>query len=104
MSILVLKFGGTSVASVELIESAAKIVKSEYEAGNNLVVVVSAMSGATNILIDHVNKINYDLSKPTIKTSLSLNCELANKELGWRRKTLLDVGILKTIKWWKANF
>ena len=60
MSILVLKFGGTSVASVELIESAAKIVKSEYEAGNNLVVVVSAMSGATNILIDHVNKINYD--------------------------------------------
>ena len=60
MSILVLKFGGTSVASVELIESAAKIVKSEYEAGNNLVVVVSAMSGATNILIDHVNQINYD--------------------------------------------
>ena len=60
MSILVLKFGGTSVASVELIESAAKIVKSEYEAGNNLVVVVSAMSGATNILIDHVNKINHD--------------------------------------------
>lgn len=60
MSILVLKFGGTSVASVKLIESAAKIVKSEYEAGNNLVVVVSAMSGATNILIDHVNKINYD--------------------------------------------
>ena len=60
MSILVLKFGGTSVASVELIESAAKIVKSEYEAGNNLVVVVSAMSGATNVLIDHVNKINYD--------------------------------------------
>ena len=60
MSILVLKFGGTSVASVELIESAANIVKSEYEAGNNLVVVVSAMSGATNILIDHVNKINYD--------------------------------------------
>ena len=60
MSILDLKFGGTSVASVELIESAAKIVKSEYEAGNNLVVVVSAMSGATNILIDHVNKINHD--------------------------------------------
>ena len=60
MSILVLKFGGTSVASVELIESAAKIVKSEYEAGNNLVVVVSAMSGATNLLIDHVNKINYN--------------------------------------------
>ena len=60
MSILVLKFGGTSVASVELIESAAEIVKSEYEAGNDLVVVVSAMSGATNVLIDHVNKINYD--------------------------------------------
>ena len=49
-------------------------------------------------------KIEYDLSKPTIKTSLSLNCELAKKELGWKRKTSLDVGILNTIKWWKANF
>ncbi len=60
MSTIVLKFGGTSVATTELIESAANIVKSEYDKGNNIVVVVSAMSGATNQLIGHVEKIKYN--------------------------------------------
>ena len=60
MSTLVLKFGGTSVATTKLIESAAKIVKSEYDKKNNIVVVVSAMSGTTNSLIDHVNSIDFN--------------------------------------------
>ena len=60
MSTIVLKFGGTSVATTDLIKSAANIVKSEYDKGNNIVVVVSAMSGATNRLIEHVDKINYN--------------------------------------------
>ena len=60
MSTLVLKFGGTSVASTKLIESAAKIVKSEYDKNNNIIVVVSAMSGTTNSLIDHVNSIDFN--------------------------------------------
>ena len=60
MSTLVLKFGGTSVATTRLIESAAKIVKSEYDKNNNIVVVVSAMSGTTNSLIDHVNSIDFN--------------------------------------------
>ena len=60
MSTIVLKFGGTSVATTDLIESAANIVQSEYDKGNNIVVVVSAMSGATNQLIEHVDKINYN--------------------------------------------
>jgi len=48
--------------------------------------------------------IKYDTTKPTIKTSLSLNCNLASRELGWKRKTSLYKGILKTIQWWKKNF
>ncbi len=60
MSTLVLKFGGTSVATTKLIESAAKIVKSEYDKNNNIIVVVSAMSGTTNRLIDHVNSIDFN--------------------------------------------
>ena len=60
MSTLVLKFGGTSVATTNLIESAAKIVKSEYDKNNNIIVVVSAMSGTTNSLIDHVNSIDFN--------------------------------------------
>ena len=60
MSTLVLKFGGTSVATTKLIESAAKIVKSEYDKNYNIIVVVSAMSGTTNSLIDHVNSIDFN--------------------------------------------
>ena len=60
MSTLVLKFGGTSVATTKLIESAAKIVKSEYDKNNNIIVVVSAMSGTTNSLIGHVNSIDFN--------------------------------------------
>ena len=60
MSTLVLKFGGTSVATTKLIESAANIVKSEYDKNNNIIVVVSAMSGTTNSLIDHVNSIDFN--------------------------------------------
>ena len=58
MSTIVLKFGGTSVATTDLIKSAASIVKKEYDAGNNLAVVVSAMAGTTNSLINFVNEIN----------------------------------------------
>ena len=60
MSILVLKFGGTSVGSVDLIKSAAQIIKKEYDLGHNIAVVVSAMSGTTNKLIENINLINSD--------------------------------------------
>lgn len=51
MARLVMKFGGTSVATVERIKNAARHVKREYDAGNQVAVVVSAMSGKTNELV-----------------------------------------------------
>lgn len=48
---LVMKFGGTSVASVERIRNVARHVKREVEAGYDVAVVVSAMSGKTNELV-----------------------------------------------------
>jgi GDP-L-fucose synthase len=48
-------------------------------------------------------KIEHDLSQPTIKTSLFLDCGLAEKELGWRPKTNLESGIKKTLDWWREN-
>ena len=51
MSLLVLKFGGTSVADVEHIRNVAAHVKREVEAGNACAVVVSAMAGQTNQLV-----------------------------------------------------
>jgi len=51
MSRLVMKFGGTSVANVERIRNVARHVKREIEAGHEVAVVVSAMSGKTNELV-----------------------------------------------------
>jgi aspartate kinase len=52
MARIVQKFGGTSVADVERIRNAAQRAKREVDAGNQLVVVVSAMAGTTNQLVD----------------------------------------------------
>lgn len=51
MALYVYKFGGTSVGSIERIKAVAEKVKKVREAGDNLVVVLSAMSGETNRLI-----------------------------------------------------
>ncbi len=52
MALIVQKYGGTSVGSVERIEAVAEKVKGFRERGDDVVVVVSAMSGETNRLID----------------------------------------------------
>src|SRR5712692_1717923 len=49
---IVQKFGGTSVADIERIRNAAGRVKREIDAGNEVAVVVSAMAGATNQLVE----------------------------------------------------
>ncbi len=55
MARIVMKFGGTSVANLERIRHVAKRVESEVGRGNEVAVVVSAMSGVTNQLVDYVN-------------------------------------------------
>ena len=57
MARIVLKFGGTSVGDIDRIKNVARKVKAEVERGNEVAVVVSAMSGATNQLVKWVNEI-----------------------------------------------
>jgi aspartate kinase len=52
MARIVQKFGGTSVADVERIKNAARRVKCEVDSGNEVAVVVSAMAGTTNRLVE----------------------------------------------------
>ncbi len=54
MAILVMKFGGTSVADLARIENAAKKVQAEVERGYQVIVIVSAMSGETNRFVGYV--------------------------------------------------
>lgn len=60
MALIVQKFGGTSVGSVERIEQVADKVKKFRDAGDDLVVVLSAMSGETNRLIELAKAISGD--------------------------------------------
>jgi aspartate kinase len=52
MARLVMKFGGTSVADIERIRNVARHVKREVDAGHEVAVVVSAMAGTTNRLVE----------------------------------------------------
>ena len=67
----VLKFGGTSVGSIERIQHAAKIVLKEFNAGNSLIVVVSAMAGRTNDLLEKSNAISKNFDKRELDILLS---------------------------------
>jgi aspartate kinase len=60
MALIVQKYGGTSVGSVERIHNVAERVKRYREQGDDVVVVVSAMSGETNRLIALANEISDD--------------------------------------------
>jgi aspartate kinase len=51
-----MKFGGTSVASLDEIKNAAKRVASEVSAGHSVIVIVSAMAGKTNELVQWANE------------------------------------------------
>jgi len=57
MPLIVQKYGGTSVGTIERIEAVAEQVCAAHERGDQIVVVVSAMSGETNRLIDLAKKI-----------------------------------------------
>lgn len=63
MGLIVQKFGGTSVGSVEKIRNAASRTAEELRNGNNVVVVVSAMGKTTDHLVDMANDISRAPSK-----------------------------------------
>jgi len=56
MAVVVMKFGGTSVADLDRIRNVADHVKREVDAGNKVAVVVSAMAGTTNQLVEWVRE------------------------------------------------
>jgi aspartate kinase len=58
MALVVQKYGGTSVGNSDRIRNVAKRVAKTYDAGNDLIVVLSAMSGATNKLVALANEMS----------------------------------------------
>jgi aspartate kinase len=71
MTLLVQKYGGTSVASLERIQAVAEKVAASRKAGNQLVVVLSAMSGVTNKLLGWAHQVQADPSAREMDVLLS---------------------------------
>jgi aspartate kinase len=69
--LLVHKYGGTSVGSLERIENVASRIAKAREAGDDLVIVVSAMSGETNKLIEYAEHFSTNPSKKEMDILLS---------------------------------
>ena len=90
MKKIVMKFGGTSVGSTDRIIEAAKIVKKRFEEGNQVIVVVSAMSGVTNDLIKKSKQISKNFDKPELDVLMSsgeqVTCSLISG-------ALIDLGV-----------
>ena len=93
----VLKFGGTSVGSIERIVYAAKIVKKEHSQGNEIIVVVSAMAGKTNELVSQSNSISNKFDKRELDVLLSSGEQITSAlmagaldELGVKSKSWMN--------------
>jgi len=93
----VLKFGGTSVGTIDRILHVAKIVEKEYLAGNEVIAIVSAMSGKTNELLkqsklisDKFNKRELDVLLASGEQVTSALLAGALNALGVKSKSLLN--------------
>ena len=95
MALIVLKFGGTSVGSCDKIIKVAKLVKQYYDQKNKVIVVSSAMSGATDDLIKKSKKISNTFEKSEqdvlVSTGEQITCSLL-------AGALIDLG-LKSRSW-----
>ncbi len=93
----VLKFGGTSVGTIERILHVAKIIKKEHDLGNEIIAIVSAMSGKTNELLKQSKDISEDFNKRELDVLLSSGEQVTSSllagaliELGVRSKSWLN--------------
>ena len=93
----ILKFGGTSVGSIDRIQHVANIIKNEHKAGNKIIAIVSAMSGKTNELLQLSKDVSDDFNKRELDVLLSsgeqISCALlagALIKLGINAKSLLN--------------
>ena len=67
----VLKFGGTSVGTIDRILHVAQIIKREHDTGNEVIAIVSAMSGTTNELIEQAKSVSKNFNKRELDVLLT---------------------------------
>lgn len=94
MALVVQKYGGTSVGNIDRIRNVARRVAENYDAGNDVIVVVSAMSGETNKLVGLAHEINefpdsreYDVLVSTGEQVTIALLAMCLKSMGYKAKS-----------------
>ena len=90
MNRIVLKFGGTSVGSIEKIKKVANIIKKRHSEGNEIIVIVSAMSGVTNELKNKSHLISNNFNEKELDVLLSSGEQVSSSLLSG---AIIDLGI-----------
>ena len=111
MPILVMKFGGTSVASLDRIRRAAKRVGREVANGYDVIVIVSAMAGKTNELVGWVEETShlYDAREYDAVVSSGENVTaglmaLTLQEMNIPARSWQGLGYSRTVLFWSLFF
>jgi nucleoside-diphosphate-sugar epimerase len=95
----------------DLVDSVEKIISTNDKSPFCLLNIGSGIAISIKDLVDKILEISgvddkevvFEQSKPTVKTSVSLDCSKAKLVLGWQPKVSLEDGIKKTILWYKRN-
>ena len=95
MKRLALKFGGTSVGTIEKIKKVANIIKKRHSEGNQIIVIVSAMSGATNDLTEKSKLISKNFDNKELDVLLASGEQISCSLLSG---AIIDLG-LKARSW-----
>jgi len=90
MKRLVLKFGGTSVGSIEKIQKVANVIKKKHEEDNEIIVIASAMFGVTSDLIKKSNSISKNFDEKELDVLLSSGEQISSSLLSG---AIIDLGI-----------
>ena len=90
MARIVQKFGGTSVADIDHIKAAAERVKHEVDAGHQVAVVLSAMAGFTDQMIDHTQRVGGLIDDREYDVVVSAGEQVTS---GLLAMTLQDMGV-----------
>ncbi len=102
MSLIVQKFGGSSVANAELLRNVGEIVTGTYEQGNDVVVVVSAQGDTTDDLIAKAKEVNPNASKREMDMLLSAGEQISASLLAM---TIEKMGYpVISLLGWQAGF
>ena len=102
MSLIVQKFGGTSVANTERLKNVADIITKTYEKGNDVVVVVSAQGDTTDEFIEKARQVNPNPSKRQMAMLLTAGEQISASLLAM---TIEEMGYpVISLLGWQAGF